>query len=71
VLEVLARNPDARAGALTWFWQGRRSCWWCLSRRQRNFRIADTDSPFAGNPNGVVVYPPYLTGQYCGMLSRI
>jgi hypothetical protein len=21
--------------------------------------------PFAGNPNGVVVYPPYLMDQYC------
>jgi hypothetical protein len=30
-------------------------------RSTANFRIADT-----GNPNGVVVYLPYLMGQYCG-----
>jgi hypothetical protein len=27
--------------------------------------------PFAGNPNGVVAYLPYLMDQYCGMLLRI
>jgi hypothetical protein len=27
--------------------------------------------PFGGNPNGAVVYPPYLMDQYCGMLLRI
>ena len=40
--------------------------------QQRNFRgHRFTLPPFAGNPNGVVVYPPYLMGQYCGMLFRI
>ena len=40
--------------------------------QQRNFRGHLFNlPPFAGNPNGVVVYPPYLMDQYCGMLLRI
>src|SRR5262245_34259576 len=28
--------------------------------------IIQVSRAFAGNPNGVVAYPPYLMGQYCG-----